>query len=288
LFESFKEIWQKFTIFEIQLINMKKQYLLTLALLLVGTGILTSNPDGPSGDFTGAPLSNGNAGSTCAASGCHTGSTNNGCNVNIEVTDKGGSTPVSAFKAGSVYTVKVTVGTSITNGQRGFQASILSPTHAKSGVMSSASSGAKLRTLGTREFCMQSTPSTSGVWFFDWTAPSASVPDSVIIYACGNATNGNGNTAGDDVKTTKMVLKKEAASSVTTTIQTLKLSPNPALETIQLGVFAEYCAIIGIDGKVIAEVSMSQSIYIADLAPGIYYMKASSGTQHYTGKFQKL
>lgn len=267
---------------------MKKQYLLTLAILLVGTGILTSNPDGPSGDFTGAPMSNGNAGSTCAASGCHTGSTNNGCTVNLEVTDKGGSTPVSTFKAGAAYTVKVTVGTSINNGQRGFQASILSPTHAKVGVMSAASSGAKLRTIGSREFCMQSAPSTSGVWSFDWTAPSASLPDSVIIYACGNATNGNGNTAGDDVKTTKMVLKKDAASSVSSTLLNLTLSPNPALETIQLGVFAENCAVIGIDGQVVIEANMIQSVDIADLAPGIYYIKASTGTQHYTGKFQKL
>jgi hypothetical protein len=265
---------------------MNKKYIIALAVALASSAILISDPDGPTGDYTGAPMSNGNPGNTC--SGCHSGSTDNGCTVAIEVTDKGGSTPVSSFKSGSIYTVKVSVGTSITNGQRGFEATILSPAHAKSGVMSAASAGAKLRTLGSREFCMQSTPSTTGVWSFDWTAPSTSVPDSVIIYAAGNATNGNGNTAGDDVKTTKLVLKKDAASNLKLDIQQLHLSPNPALETIQLGVFVENCAIVGIDGKVVLETSMTQSLQISDLPAGIYYIRASSGNTRYTGKFQKL
>lgn len=266
---------------------MNKKYIIALAIALASSSLLVSDPDGPSGDYTGAPMSNGNPGSTCAASGCHSGSTDNGCTVALEVTDKGGSTPVSTFKSGALYTVKVSVGTSITNGKRGFEATILSPTHAKSGVMSSASSGAKLRTLGTREFCMQSTPSTTGVWSFDWTAPSTSVPDSVIIYAVGNATNGNNSTSGDDVKTTKLVLKKDAASGFSIA-QVLKLSPNPAIESIQLGVFVEHCSIIGMDGKVVLEANMTQSLQIADLVAGIYYIRATTGNTQYTGKFQKL
>lgn len=267
---------------------MKRKYIVGLFMLLFCIGFVYSDKNGPSVDATGAPLANGNPGNTCAVSGCHTGSADNGCKIVLEVTNKGGSTPINKFIAGGVYTVKVTVSNSFTNGTTGFEATILDPNRAKSGTMSNASAGSKLRAIGSRQFCEHSTPSSSGTWTFDWTAPSTA-PDSVMIYAAGNATNADGAKTGDDIKTTQLTLKINSAAGVNEIAnENVSVFPNPTSQMFHVSTVMDRLILFNFQGQKLLENQNTNTMNIESLEAGFYLLKMEKAGSTETCKIQKI
>lgn len=266
---------------------MKIKYTMGIVMLLFGIGFVYSDKNGPSVDATGAPLANGNPGNTCAVSGCHTGSADNGCKVAIDVTNKGGSTSVNQFTAGGVYTVKITVANTFSNGTMGFEATILDPNRAKSGTMSNTSAGSKLRTIGSRQFCEHSAPSTSGTWSIDWTAP-ATAPDSVVIYAAGNATNNDGAKTGDDIKTTRFTLKKSTTSALgTITNSGIRIFPNPTAHLLQVSLDMERLVLYNLQGQQLLEATNTRTLDVTSLEAGFYLLQVEKDGKIETCKIQK-
>lgn len=257
-------------------------------LIITTIGLIYSDSHGPSGDYTGAPLASGNVGNTCSVSGCHSSASDNGGQVSILVKNKGGSAAVSTFNSNGVYTVQISVTSTLSKLNAGFEATILDPSRAKSGTMSNAGTGSKFRSINSRQFCEHSYVSTTGVWTFDWTAPS-SAPDSITIYAAGNATNGDGSKIGDDIKTTKITLKKSASNDLTV-FEDSKISiyPNPCQNRLNFSENQEKIEVYDLLGNLNSQFYHCQEISTERLQPGFYFLKLSNGTGFHFQNFQKL
>jgi hypothetical protein len=88
--------------------------------------------------------------------------------------------------------------------------------------------------------------------------------------------------------------QQEDSSSRETSIQYIKLSPNPTNEEIKLSsvdnILFSNVIFYNINGDIVKElnnVNTNQTIYINDLIGGIYFIKAISSTINYTSKFVK-
>lgn len=208
-----------------------KQLILAVAL---GTPLLFGYASGPPAYVTGDPVSPDN-GATCNQSGCHTGTGVNagGGAVTIATTANGTYTP------GQTYTVTVTV-TDSKQRAWGFEltARALSNNN-QAGSLTSADSSTFVQCADTSlppcraafntQFIQHSQPKTtagSGTFTFAWTAP-ASGTGTVVMYAAGNAANGDGTNAGDHIYTTNIQLKQAAAVNQTTTTVTSSANPSP-------------------------------------------------------------
>lgn len=69
-------------------------------------------------------------------------------------------------------------------------------------------------------------------WDFKWTAPAAG-SGTITFYACGNATNGNGSSSGDQIYTTSLVVPEGPATAVAPSAiegGSLAAFPNPAAD----------------------------------------------------------
>jgi len=254
---------------------MKKKILLMGSALLIFV-LATANKNGPGGDHTGAPLLNGNAGTTCATTNCHADGSNRNGSLNVAVTEKGKFTPVTKYKSGTTYTVAVVV--SGTFGSKyGFSATVLDPSRAKTGVTDGAASGTKIMNLNSRSIAMQSAPSLLGIFSFDWTP--GSTPDSVTIYAAGNAADGLDNKEGDQILTTKKILyfDKTSAVSHTDVSSAFAVYPNPTANFIHFSKKMDFAEILDIQGKIVLTANQAISLDCSNLAKGIYFVRMQNG-----------
>lgn len=171
-----------------------KHKLLFTSIILASIAIILSlfhksysNPGGSPGNYTGGP-----GDGTCAASGCHTGTTpiNNSSHVTLST-----NIPAYGWTEGQTYTFTLTL--SLTgNSKSGFQIGTFGGSDVGTFI---ASTDAKIQTSGKRATHKSSsnTGTNGRSWTFDWTAPSSSSVDSLSFYYAVNACNGNGNESGD-------------------------------------------------------------------------------------------
>ena len=159
--------------------------------------------EGPPAGVTGAPGE-----TTCATSGCHTGTPNTGSGqFKIDAP--------SVYQPGAKY--QITVTHSATDGSRrrwGFQLTVLTADNSKAGDMQRPNDLLQLLNDDGPGFNRQyiehtitgTFPGTrgSGSWTFDWVAPSSDVGP-VTFYAAGNQGNNDGTNSGDQIYTATTV-----------------------------------------------------------------------------------
>lgn len=184
--------------------------LLTLPILLFAFSV------GPDPRHTGAP-----GDSTCARSGCHTGTALNGGPGRVTLELPGGLTYVPGQRqriavvitgdaAARRYGYQATarLGSNEANGQAGtFTATAPDIILCQDGAERTATG---CRSTAPLEFISHGNSSnTSGRFEFDWTSPATDVGP-VKIYVAANAANGNGSATGDRIYTTSITLTPAA------------------------------------------------------------------------------
>ena len=245
---------------------MKKTILSTLFMAGVITLTLTlsSNANGPGDNRTGSPGSSGNCGS------CHSGGNFNG-NINAGIVEIGDTTFVSTYTPAKVYEIWVNVkGTST---KKGFQTTIMKSDLSEVGTLASAPSGTSTYMSGTKKIWGHTTPSTTGNWRMQWTAPAAGAGD-VFVYGASVLANGNGNYNGDQVVTGSKTIK-EAVASDQENIQksTIKLLGNPVKNQISISENALYMAVWNNAGQLVAKSYDSTQCDVSKLASGTYFLQ---------------
>lgn len=168
-----------------------------------------SNSSGAPNGFTGSP---GDAGNTCAVSGCHSGIT-----VGIKSNVFTSNIPSDGYVPGTTYTITATVRSSPSRNTFGFQISPQTNSGTLVGTMISTSAGTKL--TGAGKYLTHNSDGITGTngvksWSFNWVAPVAGTGN-VTFYGAFNHANGNGGTSGDSIfKSTYIVSEKVQAPIV--------------------------------------------------------------------------
>jgi hypothetical protein len=255
---------------------MNKKITFFTIFFLASAGILIADKNGPSSDHTGAPLLNGNPGTTCATSNCHDDNTNNSGNLTIAVTEKGKLVPVTKYEIGKTYTVGLIL-TGKLGSRYGFSATILDPSRVKTGTTNGATSGAKIVSISSRSIAMHDAPSLTGIFSFDWTPP-ASPSDSVTLYVAGNAANGDNAKTGDQILLKSVKLYCDKTSSVShSEASAFRFFPNPAKDMVNLSKNADKVVVYDLNGKVVLEKINTNSLDIHSLQTGIYFANITAG-----------
>jgi hypothetical protein len=201
---------------------MKKELLVSGTILI--TSVLTTS-------FiiklsSGIPERTGSPGeTTCSA--CHSGGTGTTV-VNI-----------SATPAFTNNTVNVTV-TNNSYSNFGFGCEILDAnSNTDAGTMTTPLTGVQFLTASNgRKNAVHTSPKSgtgSATFSFVWTAPTGA--DNIVIYAAGNAVNGNGSTSGDASGSTSLSLSANAngIKKITNSVK-INAYPNPASDFISIQV----------------------------------------------------
>lgn len=265
---------------------MKKILFFSLLLTPFTFGYIFSDKNGPFGDYTDAPLANGNPGRNCGTlTGCHNPSVNLNASTQIKFSIKGDTQSLSTFENGKTYTVRINVnGTSLA---RGFQATVLNELHNAIGTVSGLSSGTKKITVNSREIVEHSAISSTGIWSFDWTAP-ATGSDTAIIYACGNATNNNNKSTGDDVRSNKLILSNKIPASMRNYgNQPILCYPNPVSDILYAGFTCSKMSLLGLNGEEIKSVFDTNLMEMGQLPCGFYFVELVNRNQTYIVKILK-
>lgn len=267
---------------------MTIRYKIITLLLITSATFLFSDSNGPFGDYTGAPLANGNPGNTCGISNCHTGNANNGAAINTWFSLKDSTKPESTFEANKTYTVHVEISGNSSAKTFGFQSTILNTSRGKTGT-TTAGAGSQVITTGNRNIVEHSSPSISGKFTYEWISP-AFPTDTVRIYSIGNATDGK-NTSTDDqiIKNTLVIpLKKSVGNQNPSTLNNLSAHPNPFSNFIQLSSTVKTASLYNTKGLLIMENKQQNAINTQSLAAGIYFLKLKSETEEKVFKMIKL
>jgi uncharacterized protein (TIGR03437 family) len=187
---------------------------LTLAFI---PALLYSYASGPDPRHTGAP-----GDQTCAQSGCHTGTSLNGGGGNVQLTSSTGTTYTPGQQ--QTLTIKITdskarvygfqmsarLDSNGTNGQAGnFTAGSRQIVICDNGSLKGSSGCPSNAPV---QFIEHNTPFTTSTINVTWTAPSSNV-GTVTIYVAANAANGDGNSTGDHIYTTKLQLSPAVTST---------------------------------------------------------------------------
>jgi hypothetical protein len=258
---------------------MKKYYFLS-GMAFVGLAVvLMSSSSGRPDDRTGAPGAVGNCGS------CHSGGLQL-TTVTIGVTEKGQTTPVTKYQPGKTYTVGLLIGGLSTT--KGFQSTVLDASNNKTGITSNASAGAKIISTNGRDIASHSTPSSTGIWSYDWTAP-ANPTGNVTIYTAGMAANGNGGDNGDKGATGNITLTLDNSSATSGISVDLSVYPNPCSNELILPANTTSANVYSADGKLQNPIISENKINVSGLSAGFYYVKGqTSAGQTFTSKIQKI
>ncbi|MCE3229872.1 MAG: hypothetical protein K0S32_4423 [Bacteroidetes bacterium] len=247
--------------------------LLTLGTLVLGLTSFVISSGGMIGQ-TGSPGEG-----TCAA--CHGGG---GGQTSVSITGNPAFTG-NQYVPGQTYTVTITV----SNGsfsKFGFDCEILNSSNANAGNMSAAFAGVQFANAGSKKNATHTGISSSGVWSFEWVAPTSG---NATIYAAGNAVDGTGSTGSDKAGHTSLALtalgtdiRKESVLSTEIT-----LYPNPSANEISLNYQLLNEGKVKIDlynlsGQVVATIldeEQQSGVHVVnkalplDLAAGIYIAK---------------
>ena len=220
---------------------MRKNYIIVSGLLIAGAFVMMSSSTGRSDDRTGAPSASGNCGS------CHSGGTQ-GTSITLAVTEKGTFNAVTSYKPGKTYTIAISVlGLSTA---KGFQSTVLDADNKKIGTVANPATGSRVISTNNRDIVVQTTPSLSGMWTYEWTAP-ANPTGRVTIYTAGLAANSDGTTNGDQSAVNSTTLTLDASSSAASpNIVSLTAYPNPCSDVLQLNKTVDEITVTGINGAV--------------------------------------
>lgn len=187
---------------------MKKHYILT-SLIIAAVGLLavqqTGNwsiekyltKNGHTKFSAGAPIGKTGAPGESNCTDCHSGTTQDGSNVNsLVILD--GVTPVTNYVPGMTYNATLTLNTM--NVKEGFQATVLDASNNMAGsfVGQAGSTSASTATNGRMYATHTSTSNTAAnpAWLWTWNAPATDMGP-LTFYVASNIANGTGDTSGD-------------------------------------------------------------------------------------------
>ena len=244
---------------------MKQHYLLLSAMVTAVTvGVFSlASSSGQTQALAGSPISGGN---TCT--NCHGGTVNSGPGT-IEINGL-----PAEYVPGNTYALTLSMAGESSN-RLGFQTVALDATETQAGSFGSLSSGVGTFTSGGATFLEHTSPSSSGSWSFDWTAPAAGT-GTVTLYTAINATNANFSTNGDNVYNERFTLNESSASSIGSLEQeAFKVYPNPTVDVINLSLDfgQEEYRVYTLMGQTVKQGRLlGKTINLSDLPEGTYFL----------------
>lgn len=265
---------------------MKKS--IVFSLLSIGVYLsLTSYKSGYGANLTGSH------GSSIGCGSCH-GSAKSTVAISIELDSAG--VPVTSYKAGMTYTIKLT-GTNNTTATNlagyGGQLSIVSGTGASSvnaGTLSAPSSGFTVRTgtgsINYIEHTNRVSPTTgsggAGTTYTvsaTWVAPAAGT-GTVKAFGIINAVNCNNNDGSGDYWNSGNASFTELSSSTAVgnvAINQAKMYPNPVINSLNIEGYNGAYIIYSIDGKIITKgiTNGKSELNTANWAQGTYIVNVN-------------
>lgn len=241
------------------------------------------NAAGPTQAVAGDPKS-GNK--TCAMSGCHV---SNGVDVTFPLTGViTSNVPVAGYTPGATYTFTATM-TRAGHTRFGFEISPQNSAGVFQGTLT-ATDATNTRlpfifvggAVATGKYITHKV-STADTWSFDWTAPAAGTGD-VIFYGAFNAAGGSTNETGDSIFTSSTLVSENVASGIddlANSSASISIYPNPVTDKFivsnSLNAAGSLSISIsnasGVIVKKIQNAAAYQTIDIADLADGVYFLR---------------
>ncbi len=240
---------------------MKIRYALFSAVAIGSAALFMANSNGSTlQDLTGAPGSSG----TCA--NCH-----GNLNANTGITISG---LPSAYLPGQTYTLTLSLDNATS--ANGFQLTIRDAVNNTPGTFTQGA-GSNVKSAGSRSSIQHSSPSTTGSWTFDWTAPSTDAGN-LTVYATGNATDGNGNTSGDQVYSVSLDLNNDQANTVgEVNKQQLLIYPVNNHNGIQVEGLTEATSfqVVDMNGRLVKEGTFNPGtlIDVSGLTSGYFFLR---------------
>lgn len=246
--------------------------LLAVFLIATSAGILSDN--GKAG-YTGSPSENN-------CTNCHSSFALNSGGGSIVISS---NIPASGYVPGTTYTITTTVS------RDGMAVFGLGVECLKTGNSSAGTWGitnsAETQILTAPNQRKNVThklngglTSNSKAFQFNWTAP-VSGTGTVTFYGSGVAGNNTGSNQGDYVYTTSLAVTEDLANAISPSLSESKLSvfPNPTADWINVqskSVDATTIRIVDINGKTITDAKASETttIFVKNLASGLYYVQA--------------
>ena len=176
---------------------MKQNRLIAGVIIAIFLISFSSNP--PNGN-TGAPFD----GSTCAQSGCHSGTSS----IQGSVTIMG--LPQDAVP-GQTYPFKVALSVSVgTAGRGGFQMVAVDDNNNNSGIIQNLGSNTGTEVFGGRTYLEhRNAKNFNGnlvEYEAEWVAPPSTQTTTTTFYIAANLANGNGGSSGDRIVTNSLTL----------------------------------------------------------------------------------
>jgi hypothetical protein len=246
---------------------MKRSYVFLALLPFVI--IFMANKGGSQGGFTGSP---GDKNTTCTK--CHNGNANT---INGWITS---DIPVGGYNAGEKYSLTITANDAFAS-RFGFEITAEDQLNNKTGVFTITNSTETRLTNNSKAV----THTSSGVgptgnqriWNFAWTAPAENV-GTISFYASVNAANGNGNTSGDVIYKTSMVVSP-SITGIRDISDYLTLYPNPVKDNLFISINAKglrlTLLLINSSGLIVKNFNIIQGVNCLDLSHfqrGIYFI----------------
>jgi len=272
--------------------------LLSKVLFPLGILILAftamSNTGGRAGSGnSAATLAPGDGTTTCASSFCH-GTNSFDPSMTVEVSDSDGN-QVTEYTLDQSYTVKITIDAGSGNPLGyGFQVVSLDGEDSNYNAWGTdLPGGTQVSNLSNgREYFEHSNVLPSNTFEVEWTAPAANQGD-ITFYAAGIAANSNGNSGGDGGTSTSFTLSAPIISDVNEVnlISNSVLYPNPTVDIITLDTdwTIGQTQILNHSGKLVRSFDkIPNQIRTADLIPGLYILKMTSGDQVSILRFNKI
>jgi hypothetical protein len=247
--------------------------------LISGTLMSSGSP----GKKTGSPLD----GSTCVS--CHTGSA-----VEVKENWISSDIPATGYKPKGVYTILIAA-EDADAAKIGFE---LTAENAKSKVGTFKILEADKTTFTNAKAAVThidaGTKPTGGIamWTVQWTAPDTDAGD-ITFYGAFNAANGNKNTSGDQIYTSKYTVKQDQTSTdvpnKATVVNAVYPNPSYGFVFVQSEHEMEAVLVYDVQGRLVKSEktkSYNTKIDLSGLNNGNYLIKAVSSKGNFTKKVQ--
>lgn len=240
----------------------------SVAVVAIGLIVLKSSSNGAPGSYTNSPVSQGN----CSA--CHGGGSFN-ADQGLELT----GLPANGYDAGETY--QLTLKLTSPSNSNGFQISCLDANDNNAGDFTSGTGSRGSGAQGNELSLTHASPSGTGEWIFEWTAPAANAGD-LTFYAVGNATQGMGTNTADMIYGKTFTLEPSQATFVEQhELTDFSLYPNP----VENNFFVEHqysgsipFTVFNAAGKTVRQgilKSDKTTVQAEDLQSGVYFFRSS-------------
>ncbi len=248
----------------------------------IAVGESTGSPNAAAGD----PKSTNK---TCAMSGCHVSPLTAVTPLTGVITS---NVPVAGYTPGATYTFTAIM-TRAGHTRYGFEISPQSTSGTFLGTLiATDATNTKLAThfvgggVAVGKYITHKV-SSADTWSFDWTAPAAGTGN-VTFYGAFNAAGGSVDETGDSIFTSSTLVSENVASGIeeSSLDNTISIFPNPISDKFTVSNSLNAAGSIsifdasGVLVKRIQNASAYQSINIADLNEGVYFLRieTSEGT----------